>query len=65
MVLRRTYEGFEVLIPLGMKLLGVFGYPSPVIVEMRNTSLEGLSIELQEGEESAHLIPYWHWIKRG
>ncbi|MBW2038752.1 MAG: PilZ domain-containing protein [Deltaproteobacteria bacterium] len=65
MVKRRKFERLEVPIPLSMRLLGVFGYPPPANAETRNISLEGLSIELQEGEESLNLIPYLVLDKKG
>ncbi|MBW2039750.1 MAG: PilZ domain-containing protein [Deltaproteobacteria bacterium] len=66
---RRTFKRLEVPIPLSMKLLGMFGTPSPINAEARNVSLDGLSTELkvilkdgrlliQEGEEPIKLIPY-------
>ena len=43
---------------MNMRLLGVFSRPMTTEGRTRNVSLEGLSIELHEGEESSSLIPH-------
>jgi len=58
MIERRKFERFEISISSSMELLGTFTRPLTVSGRTRNISLEGLSIELQEGEESLDLIPY-------
>ena len=55
---RRKLERFEMSIALSVRLLGVFIRPLTVNVRSRDISLEGLSIELQEADESLDLIPH-------
>ena len=55
---RRKLERFEMSISLSVRLLGVFIRPLTVNVRSRDISLEGLSIELQEADESLNLIPH-------
>jgi len=66
---RRTFKRLKIPIPISIRLLGTTKYPQPINVEIRNVSLEGLSIELQvilkngslliqEAEEPIKLIPF-------
>jgi len=58
MIERRKFERLQTQIPLTMNLLGTATYLQPIHAEIRDVSLEGLSIELQVMlKEGSVLIP--------
>jgi hypothetical protein len=44
---RRTFKRLKIPIPISLRLLGTTKHPQPIDTEIRNVSLEVLSIEIE------------------